>query len=125
MALQLPAPEKQLQYPSLVKECKTNRRKTTGLVSANNSIKISEDLYYLLSSSYEADRNNKEYKESILPDAEITGGDNFKDLLKDKKILSAIQWISNNKKPFGNKILKGFFFKFRIFAPEKFCQANT
>ncbi|CAM3372642.1 aspartate--tRNA ligase [Elizabethkingia occulta] len=28
------------------------------------------------------------------------------------------------KKPFGSKILKGFFFKFRIFAPEKFYQAN-
>ncbi|HIC8808787.1 protease/peptidase [Elizabethkingia anophelis] len=75
------------------KNVKLIGEKTTGLVSANNSIKISEDLYYLLSSSYEADRNNKEYKESILPDVEITGGDNFKDLLKDKKILSAIQWI--------------------------------
>ena len=94
-SLQLPAPEKQLQYPSLAKKnVKLIEKKTTGLVSANNSIKISEDLYYLLSSSYEADRNNKEYKESIPPDVEITGGDNFKDLLKDKKILSAIQWIS-------------------------------
>ncbi|WP_407482667.1 S41 family peptidase [Elizabethkingia meningoseptica] len=67
--------------------------KTTGLVSANNTIKITDDLYYFLSNSYEADRNDREYKESIPPDVEIIGGDNFKDLSKDKKILAALQWI--------------------------------
>ncbi|WP_073552217.1 S41 family peptidase [Elizabethkingia meningoseptica] len=67
--------------------------KTAGLVSANNTIKITDDLYYFLSSSYEADRNDREYKESIPPDVEIIGGDNFKDLSNDKKILAALQWI--------------------------------
>lgn len=67
---------------------------SAGYTSGNSPIKISENLYYLLSTSYEADRNKKEYLNFVSPDIIIKDGDNFKDLSQDKKVQKAIEWIN-------------------------------
>lgn len=67
--------------------------RTAGYVTANNKIKLRDNLYYFLSSSYVADHNKKEYRKAIDPDVEIIDGDNYDDLLQDKKVSEALKWI--------------------------------
>lgn len=67
---------------------------SAGYTSANMDIKIADNLYYLLASSYEADRTKKEYKDFVTPDILIKDGDNFKDLSQDKKVQKAVEWIN-------------------------------
>jgi carboxyl-terminal processing protease len=55
-------------------------------------------LYFYLASGYEEDRNGKIYFQQIDPDIEILGGDNFENLLNDKKIEAAIKWIEKEIK---------------------------
>jgi len=49
-----------------------------------------------LTNSYDSDRNGN-YYERIIPDISISKGDNFDDLLSDKNIQSALDFISNKQ----------------------------
>jgi len=68
---------------------------TAGLVTANQMMKLGDNIYYYVSVSTEADRKGKEYKSAILPDEEIIGGDNFEDLNNDQKIIASMKWLTN------------------------------
>lgn len=72
--------------------------KSTGLVSANAQFQLNANTFYYLASSYEADRKNHAYTSSIHPDIEIVGGDNFDDLLSDRKVNEALKWLNEARK---------------------------
>ena len=68
--------------------------KTYGLTTGNVSFRIDGHLL-ALSASFTEDRTGKLYNGSVMPDIEITEGDNFSDLYKDKKVLEAINWFDS------------------------------
>lgn len=69
--------------------------KTYGLTTANSTFQINGHLL-AVASSFTADRTGKVYDGAILPDIEITEGDNFENLLQDTKILEAISWFTKD-----------------------------
>lgn len=63
---------------------------TWGLTTGNGSFDLPDGSQVFLASTIMADRNNKQYKESIAPDTII---DNKKDDKKDAVIMAAVKWI--------------------------------
>ena len=66
---------------------------TSGYVTANQSIQLSDKATLYFSSSYESDRSGKVYMKYVPPDILITDPDNFIELEKDRKVIDAIKWI--------------------------------
>ncbi|MDZ4807461.1 MAG: hypothetical protein SGI96_04255 [Bacteroidota bacterium] len=58
---------------------------------------IGNDAILNLSKGYYADRRRKEYREGIPADIVIKADENFNDLLNDKKVQAAIQWLKKKK----------------------------
>lgn len=46
-----------------------------------------------MAASIEADRTGRIYPDNLVPDDLIQGGDNYENLLKDKKIITALKWL--------------------------------
>jgi len=46
-----------------------------------------------LSASIEAGKSSNIYWDTVEPDKEIIGGDNFDDLKSDKKVIAALKWL--------------------------------
>jgi hypothetical protein len=70
---------------------------TGGLVTNNHWMPIGNDAVLNLSKGYYADRKRKEYRAGIPADMVIKADENFDDLLNDKKVLAAIQWLKKKK----------------------------
>jgi tryptophan synthase alpha subunit len=47
--------------------------------------------------TFVADRNKTIYRSTVIPDVIVEEGDNFDELLKDKKIIIALDWFKRNK----------------------------
>lgn len=61
------------------------------------------DYFYLgpsfdmnLSTHFSRDRTRNLYKNTVAPDLVVSAGDDFEQLLSDKKIIAAIRWFENN-----------------------------
>ncbi len=77
------------------KNTKLFGEESAGFTTTNQGFKINENSGLNLAVGYVTDRNGKIYTENIKPDTEILTGDNFEDLLKDRKIINAVKWIKN------------------------------
>lgn len=66
---------------------------SAGYTTSNQGFEVDENSGLNLAVSYVVDRNGKIYSDNIKPDFEIIAGDDFEDLKKDKKVISAIRWI--------------------------------
>ncbi|UKB83138.1 S41 family peptidase [Chryseobacterium sp. MEBOG06] len=80
------------------KNTKVFGEESGGYTTTNQGFKIDENSGINLAVGYVVDRTGKVYVENIKPDVEITGGDNFKDLNKDKKIAVSAKWIKEMAK---------------------------
>jgi len=69
---------------------------TANYTTAVQGFKINADAGLNLSTDYVVDRNQKVYKSNIRPDFEILDGDNLEDLMKDKKILKALEVLKSS-----------------------------
>lgn len=69
--------------------------KTFGRTTLNAEFKLHEH-YLALAAHFLADRNGHVYDDAVLPDVEMTEGDNFEDLHRDAKVNAALEWL---KKP--------------------------
>ena len=49
----------------------------------------------ILGENFMTDKNGKEYKNGVQPAIEITGGDNYNNVLNDAKIKAALKWLRN------------------------------
>jgi len=66
---------------------------SAGYTTTNEGFKVDANSGLNLAVGYVVDRTGKIYIENVKPDVEITGGDNFENLNKDKKMMASIQWI--------------------------------
>jgi carboxyl-terminal processing protease len=66
---------------------------TGGLVTTNQYIPVNKDAALNISVGYYADRTGRIYKTGIVPDIAVTGGDDFADVSRDKKIQAALKWL--------------------------------
>ena len=66
---------------------------TYGLTTGNVVSNINGHLL-AVSASYTQDRTGKVYYSTVKPDIEFIEGDNFIDILKDKKVAEALRWLS-------------------------------
>lgn len=64
-----------------------------GYTTSNKYLQFAPNFVLNFAMNYVADKNLKVYKESVPPDLEITGGDNFDNLDKDQKIIEALNWL--------------------------------
>lgn len=64
---------------------------TADYTTAVQGFKINADAGLNLSTDHVVDRNFKIYKNHIKPDFEVTEGDNLEDLMRDKKIIKALE----------------------------------
>jgi carboxyl-terminal processing protease len=71
---------------------------TAGYTTANSSFALNPYSTLNLATLYEVDRNNKAYKNKVIPDIQIYNGDNLKNLNYDLKVKAAIDWINNKTK---------------------------
>lgn len=71
---------------------------TANYTTAVQGFKINEYAGINLSTDYVADRNNKVYKSSIVPDLEVIGGDDLGDMLKDEKINRALEFLRRQRR---------------------------
>lgn len=67
--------------------------KTAGYVTVNNGIPINDTAFMNLAVGYNADRNEKIYKDAIEPDIPFTSVDKFNDIVNDEKVKAAIKWL--------------------------------
>lgn len=70
---------------------------TAGFVTSNNTYPLGEDLTLVLATGFMKDKFNHVYRGPIEPDVIIKGGDNFKQLENDLKIIKALAWLSEYK----------------------------
>lgn len=66
---------------------------TRGFTTAVVGINIGDDVFFTVSTSYYADVEGRVYNQPISPDFRVEQGDNFKDIVKGRKVLAAIKWI--------------------------------
>ncbi len=67
---------------------------TAGYTTGNNGFLLpGTDNGIVIGESYTRDKNGTVYLGEVHPAITITGGDNFMDLLQDKKIQTALQWL--------------------------------
>ncbi len=70
-----------------------------GYTTCNNYFTFGEQLALNLAIEHSVDRNNTIYKQFLMPDRIINGGDNFDKLETDKKIVEGLKWLKSlNKK---------------------------
>jgi len=65
-----------------------------GYTTSNGYFQFAPNLNLNFATSFVADRNKHIYKATVNPDIKLYGGDNFEDLEKDVKVISAIKWFS-------------------------------
>ena len=71
---------------------------TAGYVSGNNGFLLpGTNNGIVIGESYTRDRNGKIYAEDVSPAIKVTGGDDFLNLLNDKKLIAAINWLSGKQ----------------------------
>jgi carboxyl-terminal processing protease len=68
--------------------------RTSGFVTANNTYLLDNHSFLLLATNYEADRNNKIYRDCVEPDVTMINGDDFSNLESDLKIKAALAWLA-------------------------------
>ncbi|MGN6400602.1 MAG: S41 family peptidase [Flavisolibacter sp.] len=67
---------------------------TAGYVTGNNGFLLpGKNNGIVIGESYTRDRNGKVYMEDVAPNIKVTGGDDFLNLLNDKKIMAAMKWF--------------------------------
>ena len=71
---------------------------TAGYVTGNNGFLLpGKNNGIVIGESYTRDRNGKVYIEDVAPNIKVTGGDDFLNLLNDKKIMAAMKWFSGKQ----------------------------
>jgi C-terminal processing protease CtpA/Prc len=77
---------------------------TAGYTTGNNGFLLpGTDNGIVIGESYTRDKNGNIYLGEVRPAITITGGDNFMDLLQDKKIQAALQWLKKQLAPSGSR----------------------
>ena len=77
---------------------------TAGYTTGNNGFLLpGTDNGIVIGESYTRDKNGNVYLGEVRPAITITGGDNFMDLLQDKKIQAALQWLKKQLAPSGSR----------------------
>ena len=71
---------------------------TAGYVTAVGGFPINEAAYMYISTGYGRDRNGHIYKDAIKPDIFNDSPDSFNDIPRDKKVLTAVKWLSDHSK---------------------------
>lgn len=66
---------------------------TAGYVTVNTGMPINDTAFINLAVGYNADRNEKVYKEAIAPDIPFTSVDKFNDIENDEKVKAAVKWL--------------------------------
>jgi len=66
-----------------------------GYTTSNGYFQFAPNLTLNFSTNYVADRNNCIYKTTVNPEILISHGDNFDNLMTDKKIIYAIKWLTD------------------------------
>ncbi|WP_169739243.1 S41 family peptidase [Dyadobacter crusticola] len=74
---------------------KTIGEPTKGFTTALSGFAIGKDLTFFISTGYYSDAKGQVYRNGVKPDIEVQNGDDFKELLKDKKVTTAIEWMRN------------------------------
>lgn len=68
---------------------------TAGYVTGNNGFLLpGKNNGIVIGESYTKDKNGRIYLEDVAPVIKVTGGDDFSNLMNDKKITTAINWLS-------------------------------
>jgi carboxyl-terminal processing protease len=67
--------------------------KTAGYVTVNTGIPINNTAFMNLAIGYNADRNERVYKDAIEPDIPFESVDKFNDIANDEKVKAAIKWL--------------------------------
>jgi carboxyl-terminal processing protease len=67
--------------------------KTKGFTTSLSGFSIGKGILFFISTAYYSDGKGHVYYHGVSPDIQIRDGDNFKEILKDQKVLAAIQWI--------------------------------
>lgn len=75
------------------KETKVFGEESAGYTTTNQGFKVNEDSGLNLAIGYVVDRTGKVYIENVKPDVEIIDGDNFENLIKDKKVAASLKWL--------------------------------
>ena len=71
---------------------------TAGYVTANNGFLLpGNNNGIVIGESYTKDKTGKVYLDDVVPGVRLIGGDDFTNLLNDKKIAAAINWISGKR----------------------------
>jgi len=68
---------------------------TGGYTTANTSFQFSPEIGLFVAAAVEADRTGRMYPESVWPDDELTGGDDFDNLKNDLKVIAALRWLKH------------------------------
>ncbi len=68
-----------------------------GYTTGNDYFYFENNLLLNLSTEFNQDRNGMVYKNSVTPDINTRGTDDFDELLKDSKIKAALNWMGNHK----------------------------
>lgn len=66
-----------------------------GYTTSNGYFQFAPNLTLNFATNYVADRNNCIYKTTVNPEILISHGDNFDNLMADKKIIYAIKWLTD------------------------------
>jgi carboxyl-terminal processing protease len=64
-----------------------------GYTTSNGYFSFSSNLILNFATNFVADRKMNVYKTTVNPDSYIYQGDNFENLLEDKKVKYAIKWL--------------------------------
>ena len=71
---------------------------TAGYVTANNGFLLpGNNNGIVIGESYTKDKTGKVYLDDVVPGVRVIGGDDFINLLNDKKIAAAINWLSGKR----------------------------
>lgn len=71
---------------------------TAGYVTANNGFLLpGKNNGIVIGESYTKDKNGKIYMDDVSPAIRVVGGDDFANLLRDKKVTAAINWLSEKQ----------------------------
>ncbi|WP_171036561.1 S41 family peptidase [Dyadobacter sediminis] len=67
---------------------------TKGFTSSLSGLNVGKGIVLFISTGYYSDGKGRVYNHGVTPDIPIKDGDNFNDILKDKKVTAAIKWIT-------------------------------
>lgn len=71
---------------------------TAGYVTANNGFLLpGSNNGIVVGESYTKDKTGKVYLDDVTPGIKVIGGDDFANLLNDKKVMAAINWIAEKQ----------------------------